>query len=244
MATDIRIEINGQEVDTDAARIPLALSRIIDKWEDLVGTEGTKAKALSDTLYLPATKRNNLLFSSFGDIDKTSSQTQGLLNLELFVNGVSTFVGYCQRVSITKTYNLNTTIAVKVLGDAVDVYQRIDSLTLRDLPMDDFIVTPTSVDATWSALADDSRPLVFAPMFYGGATASPVTVVANGYSYSQGLRPSVRVRAILKAMFEGQLGYTLESAFFDSQAGRNMVYPYGVGDDWERTDDVTPFTCL
>lgn len=244
MATDVRIEINGQEVDTDAARIPLALSRLIDKWEDLIGTEGTKAKALSDTLYLPATPRNNLLFSSFGDIDKVSTQTQGLLTIELFANGISTFVGSCQRVSIAKTWTINTVIAVKVLGDAVDVWQRIDGLTLRDLPMGDFIATPANVNATWSALADDSRPLVFAPMFYGGATASIVTVVANSYSYSQGLRPSVRVRAILKAMFEGQLGYTLESSFFDSQAGRNMVYPYGVGDDWERTDDITPFQCL
>jgi hypothetical protein len=244
MATNIRIEINGSAVDTDAGRIPLVLTRRIDKWADFVGSDGTGAKALSDTLYLPATKKNNLLLADFGDIDKDSTAAQGLLTVELFVNGISTFFGYGQRVSVSKTYTLNTVFAIKILGDAIDVYERIDSLTLRDLPMGDFISTPANINATWSGLADDSRPLVYAPFFYGGVQGSIVTVYCSNFSYALGLRPCVRVRAILKALFEAQLGYAMESAFFDSQAGRNLVYPYSVGQDWERTDDISPFTCL
>lgn len=240
---NITVEINGQRVDIDKNRIPLLLSRHIDLWDDFIGSEGAQAKSLNDVLYLPATKNNSLILSSFDVYSYDSSDTQNLLFVQLFVNSASVFAGYGQRVSASKIGTQSNTFAVKVLGDSTDVFTQIAGLSLRDLPMGNAPTTPADINATQTALAVTTNPLIFAPAFYGGITYSGVTSNFDNATYRLGLRPCVRIWRILEAIFEKQLGYEIVSNFYQTEAFRNLVYPFGVGDAWLRSDAVANFNC-
>jgi len=241
---NIEVEINGQRVDTDASKLPLVLSRRIDMWEDFIGAEGAQAKSLSDTLYLPATQNNSDILGSMDNLVADSKAEQGLLFVQLFVNGISTFAGYGQRVSVSRDYIHRLGFAVKILGDAADVFSQIDSLSLRDLPMGSAPTLPPDIRASWVGLANTTNPLIFAPMYYGGKTGSSVFVLADDYSYAKGLRPCVRIWKILEAIFEKQLGYEIVSNLYQTEMFRNLVYPFGVGDDWQRADNIAPYRCF
>lgn len=239
---NIKITINGAEVDIDKKRLPLSFSRLVDKLEEVVGSEGTRARALSDTLYLPATQRNSEIFSLFDIYDYDSKSAQGLLEVQLFVNGTLTSSAYGQRLAVSKLGVVRDTFAVKILGDSTDVYTRLENLSLRDLPMGDADTDHTDLEASWTPLSDTSNPLVWAPIYYGGQ-GNGITVVASGFAYTTGLRPSVRFWKILEAMFETQLGYKIVSNIYSTEMFRNAVYPFGVGDAWKRTDDIEPYKC-
>jgi hypothetical protein len=240
---NIEIQINGQRVDSDKNRIPLVFSRRIDLWDSFIGSEGTQAKSLNDTLYLPATKNNSAILANFDIYDYDSSNAQGLLFVQVFVNAVSVFAGYGQRISASKIGTQSDTFAIKILGDSVDVFTQLAGLSLRDLPMGSAPTTPADINASWSPLAITTNPLIFAPAFYGGATYTGVTVAADNATYLRGLRPCVRIWNILEAIFEKQLGYKIVSNFYQTEAFRNLVYPFGVGDAWLRTDAVANFNC-
>jgi len=240
---NIEIEINGQRVDSDKNRIPLVFTRRIDLWDSFIGSEGTQAKSLNDTLYLPATKNNAAILANFDIYTYDSSAAQGLLFVQVFVNAVSVFAGYGQRISTSKIGTQSDTFAIKILGDSVDVFSQLAGLSLRDLPMGNAATEPADINATWAALAITNNPLIFAPAFYGGITYNGVTSNFDNATYLQGLRPCVRIWRILEAIFEKQLGYKIISNFYNTEALRNLVYPFGVGDAWLRSDAVAAVNC-
>lgn len=241
---DIRIEINGQAVDVDVDKVPLVFTRRIDKWEDFIGSEGAQAKSLNDTLYLPATKKNADILANLTIYNYNSQAMQGLLFVQVFVNNFSTFAGSGQRVSASKSGTLNDAFAIKVIGDSADVFSRLADLSLRELPLGDANTTSADIEASWTALSVTTNPLVFAPIYYGGSSNNQIAVFGTGYNYKDGLRPSVRIWKILSAIFEAQLGYEIVSNIYQTEAFRNLVYPFSVGDDWKRSDDVTPYKCF
>ena len=240
---NIEIEINGQRVDSDKNRIPLVFSRRIDLWDSFIGSEGTQAKSLNDTLYLPATKNNANILANLDNYNYDSSAAQGLLFVQVFVNAVSVFAGYGQRISASKIGTQSDTFAIKILGDSVDVFTQLAGLSLRDLPMGSAPTTPADINASWSPLSVTTNPLIFAPAFYGGITYNAVVVAFDNATYLRGLRPCVRIWNILEAIFEKQLGYKIVSNFYQTEAFRNLVYPFGVGDAWQRADAVANFNC-
>ena len=240
---NIEIEINGQRVDSDKNRIPLVFTRRIDLWDSFIGSEGTQAKSLNDTLYLPATKNNAAILANFDIYTYDSSAAQGLLFVQVFVNAVSVFAGYGQRISASKIGMQSDTFAIKILGDSVDVFSQLAGLSLRELPMGSAPTSPADINASWAALAVTTNPLIFAPAFYGGVTYNAVVVGFDNATYLRGLRPCVRIWKILEAIFEVQLGYKIVSNFYQTEAFRNLVYPFGVGDAWLRSDAVANFNC-
>lgn len=239
----VEIELNGQRADVDKNKLPLVFARHIDLWENFIGSEGTQAKSLSDTLYLPATKNNSNILANFDIYSYDSQPAQGLIFVQVFVNAVSVFAGYGQRVSVSKIGYQSNAYAIKVLGDSTDVFSQLAGLSLRQLPMGSAPTMPADIIASWTGIGAANNPLIFAPAFYGGATYNGVTSNFDNGTYALGLRPAVRIWRILEAIFELQLGYKIVSNFYNTDAFRNLVYPFGVGDAWERSDDVAPFNC-
>lgn len=239
----VEVHINGIAVDIDKNKIPLQFMRAIDSWEDFLGSKGTQAKSLADTLYIPATKKNAEILSNFDIYDFDSKVTQNLLDINVYVNGQLVFAGYGHRISIGKQAIIRNAFAIKILGDSTDVFSVIEGLSLRDLPMGDANTDHTDIEASWTSIADTNNPLVFAPLYYGGV-GNGITVVTSGFQYATGLRPSVRIWRILEAIFEKQLGYKIDSQIYHTQMFRNLVYPFGVGDAWKRTDDISLYQCF
>jgi hypothetical protein len=241
---NIEVEINGAKVDIDLNKIPLVFSRKIDLWEDFLGAQGAQAKSLNDTLYLPATKNNASILGNLDSYAYNSQPQQTILTVQCFVNGACIFSGQGLRVSAAKAGLQSQVFAVKVLGDAQDVFARIDGRSLRDLPMGQADTEPVDINNTQTALSATDNPLIFAPAFYGKSTYNGATVTFDNRSYLRGLRPAVRIWKILQAIFEVQLGYEIVSNLYQTEAFRNLIYPFGVGDDWERNDDVSPIRCF
>jgi hypothetical protein len=239
----IEIQINGQRADVDKSRLPLVFSRKIDLWDSFIGSEGTQAKSLNDTLYLPATRNNSNILANFDIYSIDSTPAQDLLFIQVFVNAQSVFAGYGQRVSVSKIGTQSDSFAIKILGDSTDVFTQLAELSLRDLPMGDAPTAPADINASWVALSMTNNPLIFAPAFYGGITYNGATSNFDNGTYLQGLRPVVRIWRILEAIFERQFGYEIVSNFYNTEAFRNLVYPFGVGDAWVRSDAVAATTC-
>ena len=239
----IEIRINNQLADIDLNKVPLSLTRKIDLWDEFLGSEGTQAKSLNDTLYLPATKNNANILTAFDNYNADSSVTQNLLDVQLSINGIPTFKGYGQRVSASKIGVQGDAFAIKILGDTAAVFAKIDGLSLRDLSMGDAPTTPADINASWTPLSITTNPLIFAPAFYGKSTFNQAFVTFDNGTYLRGLRPCVRIWNILEAIFEKQLGYKIVSNIYQTEAFRNLVYPFGVGDLWERSDDVSATNC-
>ncbi len=240
---DVRIFVNNEQVDVELAGLPLVFTREIDKWGDFIGSEGTRAKPLNDTLYLPATKRNNAVLAQFVDAQANSLDAQGKLPIYVEVNGVRVFTGWAQRASAVRSAVQAKKYALRILGDSVDIMQQLEGVSLRDLELGEFVATSANILDTWSGVADTTRTTVWQPVIYGGIWVD-VFLVADTFSYRLGLRPAVRIWRILQAIFEERFGYEIQSTLYETEAFRNLLYLYGVGDDWERTDDVTPYTCF
>jgi hypothetical protein len=237
---NIKILVEGQQVDYDLQNLPLSFTRRLDLWDKFIGTEGDRPKPLGDTLYIPATKRNSLVMAGFDKLDTTARQRQGRLLIEVLINGASVFYGFAERVSISKDHKLANTFALKILGESVNLFEQMNANSLRDLDMGEADTTSTDITDSWVSLAITGNPLIWAPMYYGGSTSSDTFVVGSGYRYYDGFRPSVRIWKIVEAIFAG---YEIISEMYDSEMFRNLVYPFAVGDDWERNDSVAFYRC-
>ncbi len=237
---NIRINIEGEQVDYDLQNLPLTFTRKLDLWDKFIGSEGDRPKPLGDTLYLPATKRNSLVMAGFDNLNTTARERQGRLIVEVLINGASVFVGFAERVSISKDHKLATKFALKILGEASSLFQKMNETNLRALEMGEADSTSTDITDSWVSLAITDNPLIWAPLYYGGSTSIDTFVVGSGYRYYDGFRPSVRIWKIVEAMFAG---YEIISDMYESQMFRNLVYPFAVGDDWERNDAVAFYRC-
>jgi hypothetical protein len=237
---NIRILVEGEQVDYDLQALPLSFTRRLDLWDKFIGSEGDRPKPLGDTLYLPATKRNSLVMAGFEKLDTTARERQQRLTIQVLINGASAFFGFAQRVSISKDHKLSKVFALKILGESVNLFERMNDTSLRALEMGEADTTSTDITDSWVGLADTDNPLIWAPVYYGGSTSIDTFVIGSGYRYIDGFRPSVRIWKIVEAIFAG---YEIISTMYESEMFRNLVYPFSVGDDWERNDDVAFYRC-
>lgn len=237
---NIKITVEGEQVDYDLQNLPLTFTRRLDLWDKFIGSEGDRPKPLGDTLYLPATKRNSLVMDGFDNLNTTARARQGRLIIEVLINGASAFVGFAERVSISKDHKLANNFALKILGEASSLFQKMNETSLRNLDMGEADTTSIDITDSWVDITVTSNPLIWAPIYYGGSTSIDTFVVGSGYRYHDGFRPSVRIWKIVEAMFAG---YEIVSDMYDSQMFRNLMYPFSVGDDWERNDSVEFYRC-
>lgn len=244
---NVRVFISGQEAEIELGKLPLVFTRRIDNWDKFIGTEGTRAKTLNDVLYLPASKKNTDILAGFGDYDANSIAAQGILPIVVELNGEAIFNGWGQRASTSRNAVHKEGYAIRILGDSVDVMQRLEDVSLRDLDLGTMETTRADILATWTAVDVTDAPTVWQPVIYGGIWEEIFLVFSTSTrqnNYRTGLRPSVRIWRILEAIFERYLGYRIDSSMYESEAFRNQLYLFGVGDDWKRADDITPFQCF
>jgi hypothetical protein len=237
---NIRINIEGQQVDYDLQNLPLTFTRRLDLWDKFIGSEGDRPKPLGDTLYLPATKRNSLVMDSFDNLNTTARIAQGRLIIEVLINGASVFVGFAQRISISKDHKLAKVFALKIVGEASSLFKQMNETSLRALDMGEADTESVDITDSWVDITVTGNPLIWAPIYYGGSTSIDTFVIGSGYRYIDGFRPCVRIWKIVEAIFAG---YQIVSTMYESQMFRNLVYPFAVGDDWERNDSVEFYRC-
>jgi hypothetical protein len=248
MSRRVTININGKLAEvSDVSKIPLILKKRLDKWESFVGTDGTRADNISRSLAIPYSK-NNADIAGYSALANYDNESERLPQpTQIYVDSLPIFSG----TSILKQTiggSQSESLQYDLLGDNLDIFTFLEGISLRDLDLGDAPSGEADIIASWTALGVTSNPLVWCPVVYGGLTIEDgsTNISTSLYKYSNGLRPSVRIWEILYAIFTKlvPLNYVIISNLYETEQFRNLLYPFGVGDDWARNDSWQLYTCF
>jgi hypothetical protein len=212
----------------------------------------TRQVNYSKTVTLPASKTNNSLFGHLYNLDVYIDNTTSVNftpdfspNLKtsavLYVDGVEQFRGIVQLMSITKTDNLDIVYNCQLLGELVDLFQRIGDEYLTDLDFSafDHAWTQANIESSWdTSITEDggSTPFelgngyVYPHIDYGFGSS------VTNFSYKN-YRPAIYVKEYIDAIFESA-GFTYDSDFFTSSDFCSLIVPFSNGTFQLTTEDI------
>lgn len=235
---NISVFVGTDEVDVDVEQIPFALSKELDTWDDLTSsTQGQQfGNVFNDTITLPATKKNQLIFQ-FSHAN--FSFRKDIFDLRVTYKGVDIFVGNGQLLSVTLEQKQAQVFAIQCLGGEQILFSLFEGVNLNDLDLGEYPTLRADVMASQTPEnAPNSYPVVFAPAVYGSQNNARIELITSDYYYKYALRAAVRIFRIIEAAFVKKLGYKIISNLYENSTQfRNLVYTFGVGNKWERADD-------
>lgn len=237
---EIFINQNRCEYFSDE-KLPLSIRKAADKFLDLVGADGMEADNVARSLSLPASTRNLQIIEGAMQHNSTMKASAGQLTVVILVNGVPVFNGLGLIKSTARTARERQNIRIQLNGDGFSVWALIDKVGLRQLPLPTITWDRETVVSSWAnSYHFDNYPAIWAPVVYGkllGPFAGvPFVDEVKAFS-TKDMRPAVYVRAIIDAIFTEHLGYTIKSDFFNTDFFEELVYLFGVGNEWKNGSD-------
>ncbi len=235
---NISVFIGLDEIDVDSNQIPFSLSKELDTWDDLnSSTQGQQfGNVFNQTINLPATQKNQQVFqySNTG-----FSFRKDIFNLRVTFKGIDVFVGNGQVLSANLVQKQSQNFTIQCLGGEQMLFQQLEGLNLNELDLGQCQTLRADIIASQTPLNDvNSYPVVFAPAVYGSQNNARIEFIGSDFRYKNGLRPSVRIFRIFEAIFIKKLGYKIISNLYENDTQfKNLLYPFGVNNDWERADD-------
>lgn len=236
--TNISVFVGLDEVDVDVNQIPFSLSKELDTWDDLnSSTQGQQfGNVFNQNISLPATQKNQQVFQYS---NTAFSFRKDIFDLRVTFKGVDVFVGHGQVLSANLVQKQSQSFTIQCLGGEQMIFQQLEGINLNELDLGEYPTLRADIMASQTPLNDvTSYPVVFAPAVYGSQNNDRIELVASDFRYKDGLRPSVRIFRIFEAIFVKKLGYRIISNLYENtDQFRNLLYPFGVNNDWERADD-------
>lgn len=236
--TNISVFVGLDEVDVDVNQILFSLSKELDTWDDLnSSTQGQQfGNVFNQNISLPATQKNQLIFQYS---NTAFSFRKDIFDLRVTYKGVDVFVGNGQVLSANLVQKQSQGFTIQCLGGEQMLFQQLEGVNLNELDLGEYPTLRADIMASQTPLNDvTSYPVVFAPAVYGSQNNDRIELVASDFRYKDGLRPSVRIFRIFEAIFVKKLGYRIISNLYENATQfRNLLYPFGVNNDWERADD-------
>jgi len=206
----------------------------------------------SKTVSLPSSKTNNSLFGHLYNLDSyienattTNFTPDYNPNLKtsavLYIDGIEQFRGIIQLMSVTRLDNLDIVYNCQLVGELIDLFQRIGDEYLTDLDFSEFnhAWTQTNIENSWDTSIVEN----------GGSTAF---ALGNGYVYPHidygfgssvtnfsylNYRPAIYVKEYVDKIFESA-GFTYDSDFLTSTDFESLVVPFTGGTFQLSADDI------
>lgn len=226
MPNVIQIFLGGTLADFESSEaLPLSLSKRTDKIFDIVGADGVEIDNPLESITLPATKNNHSIYEQIALLH----QMPGLLlvkDTECFANGVLFFAGSSFLTKLSASYHAKD-LVLELAGDGLSIWSQLEGVSLRglDLGLEEWGIA--NIETSWLATPTSGFSGIFAPVLYGKTTGTS----APGSWHERDMRLHPYFYTILKGIFETRLGYSLNSAFFETSWFQRWAYVFGVGED-------------
>lgn len=242
--TRIRIELNGQQVDFyNVKDLPVTLTKQTDDLSGIGRGTGTVAQNGTSRFQLPATKRNIAIVQSAYIPTANNAPSRQKFDLNIYVGGSNTFAGSCLLVDKIISGKYPKTLSFETSGDGLDIWSRLEGLSLRQIPMGSTVFSTANVLASQTGTPSTGWPVIYAPVIYGNTQgANDPSPSYSGAMFTTGdFRPAVYEKHIIKSIFEDYLKVKIVSSFMDTAYFERWVYMFGVGDKWKVATDVAKF---
>jgi len=217
--------------------LPIELNVSVDKFLSVDSRlTGTKLDGGIKQLVLPATKTNSTILSDFWEFGSTPD---AMLDIIIDVDGQPVFAGKCKPTETLRSWTRPKQYFLDLYGGARDPLSQLEGVLLTDIDMGGTSTDTSTVLSSWSHnFGTSAATATFAPVMYGRPVANNPQ---KYYQQHEDLRPHITYTHIFNKIFQSHLGYKINSTFYDSEAFRRMHYMFGVGDQWERTTNVSNY---
>ena len=225
------VYINRQLCDFEEIEgLPIELNLSIDKFLEVDSRlVGTQLDGGLKQLVLPATKTNAAIING---ISTTS-------DIIIEVDGQPVFAGSVRPTETLRSYTRPKQYFLDLFGGGGSPLSELENLLLTDIDMGDLSTDSSAVTSSWTH-DYASGPIIasFAPALYGRPAANDPL---KQYQEHADMRPHISDTTIFNKVFESHLGYKINSTFKDTETFRRGHYMFGVGEKWERSDDVSGY---
>jgi hypothetical protein len=204
-------------------KVPLALNFNSGDLRD----PSKKTTGYSKTFELPASAHNNRVLNTIiGNTSDKQSLDIGWNKARISVNGIVVFNGFA-RIEKGVTGS-GGRYSCHILQDPSYWPELIADKKLCDLSFPTHTKNFTNIVNSWSSNVD-IQPYVYPAISYGEWAGG-----ANGVRGFSDFHPAVYAKAIVDRIF-GDIGYTVNSDFFNSQFFKKLIIPYTSGEDYVET---------
>jgi hypothetical protein len=221
----------------EVSGLPLQLTVAIDKFLDVDSRlTGSRLDGAVKKLVIPATRTNSEILQGFW---QPGSRGDDSIDCLVEVDGQPIFAGKARPSSVLRTWTAPKQYTLDLYGGSGGPLSDLEGLLLSDVEMGTTTSGPSAMVSTWSHnFTSNSTNVTFAPVIYGkpeGAGSTP------NYMSQLDLRPHITYTHIFESIFQGHLGYKINSTFHETEAFRRCHYIFGVGNQWKRADSISGY---
>ena len=186
------------------------------------------------TIEIPGSKGNDFLFKSLFDVSY-SIVNDGVFNYSFnpsvkaecmfYQDTLQQISGYCQLNEIRITDNNKVVYVLTIYGKNIDIFSRLNQLTLNDLTtLGTAVWDDTEIIDSWAASFDPTIKMTYPMLDRGmsryGRFPDPITKLSYNF---EAFKPWFYVKHIIDAIF-AEAGVTLEVAsFFESTQFKKLI---------------------
>ena len=200
-------------------RSDVTVSKGIDFFDKVIGSEGSRFQLGSNTLQLPATKEvDNILDSPLAHDAKP-----GLLDYQaaIFYNSINFYNGIA-RLSAGQRNSRPSDYALELIGNGRDFWEQCAGLSMHDLDLGDVLVSRANIKASWTATSSTLN-YIFAPVLYGKPSGLVEPEDVDPAFSDEDFRPSVYFPAIVEAI-GAATGYRIQGQILALPIFKDAVY--------------------
>jgi hypothetical protein len=195
-----------------------------------------RASGYSKTFELPASKRNQQWIEtltgvgSVRDLEKISWH-----KARIQANGIFVFEGFARIEESTTGQGGSYTC--HILQDPTYWPELLKGLKICDLPFPTHTKNYDNVKDSWSKTVDEI-PYVYPVINYGAWFPGVYGALTPNQPKSlRDFHPATYIYAITKLIFE-QIGYNLDSNFFETPFFKKLIMPYTSGEEYDNTGNA------
>lgn len=235
------VRLNGQKLDYEDSEKNVTISKACDDFEKIGTSTGSMVTNSINRLVIPATANNSRIIKQAYAPTNNSKLQRRVASLTVEIGGSYSFNGRAVLVQSTVNDYSPSSFVLETLGDSMDLWEAMDGVSLRQIPMGTVIWNTQNVlDSQGLGVA--STPVCWAPVCYGNTSGStdPLPTTNGAMFRTKDFRPHVYFKHIVTSIFNF-FGYTVDSNFFDTLFFEEWVYCFGVGKLWQTVvaaDDV------
>lgn len=211
---DLKIYVGGELLDLeDRFTSPFYVTLQVADLENLDKRGGFA----SNTITVPATKNNCLIFERYNDWQKNDSETfRDAKEVETYVKGERIFKGFIYGKSTEILKEAPVNFKARITSNNLSWAQTLKNKSLASLTFGEITHNEATIIAGWNATYPQHycTPLAH----YGGGKSHPCYVVNKNY-----WRYWINARRVTEEIFK-EAGYKLNSSFFQGAAFSKMFF--------------------
>lgn len=209
-------------------RLELGSSGIVDLFDDVsyplnysiadIRNVNKRNSNFSKTIRIPGSKNNNIRFAHIFEIDIDCNFNPNIKTpCRLYIDELLVMSGFLQLLKVVRTFENKLEYEVAIRGNVGNIFTDWADLELTDLNLSAYNHTynKTNQKASWTATL--GQGYVYPMIDYG---------FTNGLTYDvENFYPAIYLKQYIDSAF-ALVGYTYESAFFDTDFFKRLIVPF------------------